>query len=447
MGTSFPLERLGDYCLKIGSGATPKGGKEVYIDEGEIALIRSQNVYNNQFVVDGLAYITSEAAQKLDSVTVEENDVLLNITGDSVARCCSVPSQVLPARVNQHVAIIRPKPGELHPLFIRYFLVSPNQQDRMLKLAGSGATRNALTKGMIEAFSVPKPSIEVQRSIVKILGDLDDKIDLLREMNGALEGIARAIFRAWFVDFEPVHAKAAGATSFRGMPQDLFDSLPVQFQQSKIGEIPNSWTTESLIEQADWINGAAYKDMHFSKEPDALPVVKIAELKKGIGAKTQFTNTDLGSRYRITTGELMFSWSGSPETSIDAFIWALGNGWLNQHIFAVRPNGKKNSGYLFALLKYLKPKLIEIAKNKQTTGLGHVTREDMARLQVCEPSEPLLTWFSAYAQGIYDRILSNLVEVEALTTLRDTLLPKLISGELEAPSSKSLGLKAIYDGG
>jgi type I restriction enzyme, R subunit len=172
METSFPLERLGNYCLKIGSGATPKGGKEVYVDEGEIALIRSQNVYNNQFALDGLAYITPEAAQKLDGVTVEEDDILLNITGDSVARCCSVPNHVLPARVNQRVAIIRPKPDEFVPRFIRYFLVSPNQQDRMLALARSGATRNALTKGMIEDFSVPKPNIEVQRSIAKILSDV-----------------------------------------------------------------------------------------------------------------------------------------------------------------------------------------------------------------------------------------------------------------------------------
>jgi type I restriction enzyme S subunit len=266
-------------------------------------------------------------------------------------------------------------------------------------------------------------------------------------LNRTLEDIVRAVFRAWFVDFEPVRGKAAGATSFRGMPQDLFDSLPVQFQQSEVGEIPKGWTTESLIEQADWINGAAYKNMHFSKELDALPVVKIAELKKGISTNTQSTNTDLGDKYRIATGDLMFSWSGSPETSIDAFVWALGNAWLNQHIFVVRSNGKKNLGYLFALLKHLKPKLIEIAKNKQTTGLGHVTREDMTRLQVCEPNEPLLTWFSAFAQAIYDRILSNLVEVETLSKLRDTLLPKLISGELEAPSLEALGLKAVSDGG
>lgn len=441
MNYSFENARLGDFCLKVGSGATPRGGKEVYLETGEFSLIRSQNILNNQFSTGGLAYITAEAADNLSGVSVEADDVLLNITGDSVARCCSAPRYVLPARVNQHVAIIRPDPAELLSTFVRYFLVSPSQQDHMLKLASSGATRNALTKGMIEDFSIPKPDIDTQRAIVKILGDIDGKIDLLREMNRTLEDIARAVFGAWFVDFEPVRAKASGATSFQGMPQKLFDTLPDNFEPSEVGDIPAGWSTEPLIDQADWINGAAYKNMHFSTVSDALPVVKIAELKKGIGANTKFSNTDLGDKYRIKTGELMFSWSGSPETSIDAFIWALGDAWLNQHIFVVRPNGKKKVGYLFALLKHLKPKFIAIAKDKQTTGLGHVTREDMKRMHVCEPSEEILDWFSDFGQNIYDRILSNLVEMDQLADLRDTLLPKLISGELKAPTLEALGLE------
>lgn len=442
MENNFPLERLGDHCQKIGSGATPRGGKEVYLDDGECVLIRSQNVYNNQFEMGGLAFISEEAANKLNGVTVKENDVLLNITGDSVARCCTVPCSVLPARVNQHVAIIRTRNEELDPLFTRYFLVSPNHQDHMLKLASSGATRNALTKVMIEDFQVPKPDINVQRAIAKILGDLDDKIELLREMNTTLEGIVRSLFRAWFVDFEPVRAKAAGATSFTGMPQGLFETLSDSFENSEIGEIPARWSTEILIQQANWINGAAYKNMHFSNAPDALPVIKIAELKKGVNPKTKFTNTDLGDKFRISTGELLFSWSGSPETSIDAFIWANGDAWLNQHVFAIKPNGQKSKGYLFALLKHLMPKFIAIAKNKQTTGLGHVTRKDMERMNICSPPASYLSWFSDFADNIYARILKNSEQIETLSRLRDTLLPKLISGEVEAPA-----LEVLTDGG
>src|SRR5271165_2310214 len=111
------------------------------------------------------------------------NDVLLNITGDSVARCCQVTKDILPARVNQHVAIIRPRPDELDARFLRYVLVSPSMQSHLLALASAGATRNALTKAMIESLEVPAPALPVQKAIAHILGTLDDKIELNRRMN------------------------------------------------------------------------------------------------------------------------------------------------------------------------------------------------------------------------------------------------------------------------
>src|SRR5438132_14320480 len=138
--------RLGDVCTKIGSGATPLGGASVYLDAGEVALIRSQNVYNDGFHHNGLTYITTEHAEELSNVEVRRGDVLLNITGDSVARCCQVDPAILPARVNQHVAIVRPDPDKLNPRFLRYSLVSPAMQQRLLSWAASGGTRNALTK-------------------------------------------------------------------------------------------------------------------------------------------------------------------------------------------------------------------------------------------------------------------------------------------------------------
>ena len=126
---SWKTVKLGDYCEKIGSGATPKGGAAVYIEMGT-ALIRSQNVYNLAFDYQGLTHITEDAAKKLNGVTVQERDVLLNITGDSVARVCMVPKNVLPARVNQHVAIIRTDENLL-PEYLLYYLASPHMQAYM----------------------------------------------------------------------------------------------------------------------------------------------------------------------------------------------------------------------------------------------------------------------------------------------------------------------------
>ncbi len=209
-GDGWVALHLGDVCTKIGSGATPRGGKEVYLKDGPCVLIRSQNVHNNQFHHDGLAFIDEQQANELNNVEVFADDVLLNITGDSVARACQVVPDVLPSRVNQHVAIIRPDPNKLSPHFLRYFLVCPEIQAMLLSWAGSGGTRNALTKGMIESFEVQAPmDVAEQRAIAHILGTLDDKIELNRRMNETLETMARALFKSWFVDFDPVRAKAA----------------------------------------------------------------------------------------------------------------------------------------------------------------------------------------------------------------------------------------------
>ena len=151
---------LGEITSKIGSGATPKGGKEAYKEEG-ITLIRSMNVHNGRFEYKDLAHISNEQAVKLDNVVVEKNDILLNITGASVARSCLVPSEILPARVNQHVCIIRCKECVI-PGFLNRILVDDNYQKLLWGIAGSGATREAITKQQVENLQVIIPPLKLQ---------------------------------------------------------------------------------------------------------------------------------------------------------------------------------------------------------------------------------------------------------------------------------------------
>jgi len=214
-------------------------------------LIRSQNVYNDGFHREGLAFISDEQADDLRNVEVLQEDVLLNITGDSVARVCQVDSEILPARVNQHVAIVRPDPAKLDAGFLRYYLVSPHVQAILLSWADSGSTRKALTKQMIESFEVSAPvDVSEQKAIAHILGTLDDKIELNRRMNETLEEMARALFKSWFVDFEPVRAKMEGrwhrGQSLPGMPAELYDLFPDRMVSSELGEIPEGWEVKVL---------------------------------------------------------------------------------------------------------------------------------------------------------------------------------------------------------
>ena len=150
---------------KIGSGATPKGGRESYGTEG-VSLIRSMNVYNNRFEYRDLAYITEKQAEKLPNVMIEEKDVLLNITGASVARCCIVPEKLIPARVNQHVAIIRCK-DRLLPEFLCNMFIEDNFQRKLWNIATSGgATREAITKQQLEDLVLIVPPMELQQKFV-----------------------------------------------------------------------------------------------------------------------------------------------------------------------------------------------------------------------------------------------------------------------------------------
>ena len=172
-------KKLDMLTSKIGSGATPKGGRKVYIDKG-CHLIRSMNVQYNEFKYDDLAHITDEAADQLKGVEIQENDVLFNITGASIARCCVVPADALPARVNQHVSILRLK-EEVLPRFLSYILNSPNHQKELLEIGEAGSTRQALTKADLESHVVCYPTIDKQTELLSILDSLKSKVDRLQE--------------------------------------------------------------------------------------------------------------------------------------------------------------------------------------------------------------------------------------------------------------------------
>ena len=137
---------------------------------------------------------------------------------------------------------------------------------------------------------------------------------------------------------------------------------------------------------ARWVNGIAFKDIQFT--PTGRPVIKIAEIKGGLSGQTKFTRQTFDDSVRVLSGDLLFSWSGQPETSIDAFWWRGPEGWLNQHVFRVTPEDGIDSVFFYYLLRYLKPNFVGIARNKQTTGLGHVTKRDLENLEVAYPKLP-----------------------------------------------------------
>jgi type I restriction enzyme S subunit len=157
--------------------------------------------------------------------------------------------------------------------------------------------------------------------------------------------------------------------------------------------------------------------------------------------QTEFTEDEFDSRYKVRTGAVLLSWSGSPETSIDTFVWAGADGCLNQHIFNVMFRSPKERSFVYSMLRHFKPTFVAIAKNTQTTGLGHVTDRDLKRLRTVMPSSRCLSAFNSVVDPVLQRAYECLCESQTLAALRDTLLPRLISGQLRVP-----GVAARNDG-
>jgi type I restriction enzyme S subunit len=296
----------------------------------------------------------------------------------------------------------------------------------------TGAVMPKLTQGNLNRIEVQCPPRAIQDEIVGVLGTLDDRIALLRETNATLEAITQALFKSWFVDFDPVRAKMEGRTP-EGMDEATSALFPDVLENSPIGDLPRGWGSCPVYELANYINGAAYKAFEPNAERRGRPIIKIAELKVGVTTQTAYSAVAMADKYLIDTGDILFSWSGNPDTSIDTFVWAHEPAWLNQHIFRVLPHSPQQRSFVLQLLRYLRPVFAELARNKQTTGLGHVTVADMKRLLVVQPTVEVVEQFAQVAAPLHARIFANERQALSLATLRDTLLPRLISGQLRLP--------------
>jgi type I restriction enzyme S subunit len=430
---SSEWRRLGDHCLKIGSGATPKGGKDAYLESGPFTLIRSQNIYNDGFKAAGLAFISADQAKKLDGVSVEAVDVLLNITGDSVARVCLAPPQYLPSRVNQHVAIIRPDPAAFDSRFLRYFLASPYQQDLMLGLAAAGATRNALTKGMIEDFKVPCPPIEEQKASADILAALDDRITLLRETNATLEAIAQAIFKSWFVDFDPVRAKQEGRTP-EGMDEATAALFPDSFEESELGLVSRGWRVGAVEDLCSVITNGGTPSRSNKKfwEGGTIPWFKTGDFSDGflLSPVERITDDALkGSSAKLLPADsILMAIYAAPTVGRLGVLTEPAT--FNQACTGMVAKGEVGTWFLYWTLYSARDWF-----NNRANGAAqqNISKAIVASCKVIIPAGNVLMAFNQVAGALHNRIRANSQQAETLATLRDTLLPRLISGQLRLP--------------
>ena len=378
------LKRMKDICVKIGSGATPRGGKEAYSDAG-VSLIRSQNVLDFSFSFNGLAHINDEQAKKLSNVIVKKDDVLLNITGDSVARACIVEETVLPARVNQHVAIIRANPEIVISSYLLCYLQT--RKSYLLQLASGGATRNALTKKMLEELEIEIPTIEEQKKIVSIVDDLQRKIKKNNEINDNLADLLQTVYQERFGDTSLI--------ANQGILSDICYYSRDRVVVSKLNA-STYFSTENMLPEKAGANEAA-----------SLPnTLQTTACHKG---------DTLISNIRPYFKKIVYCEDGCG---------------CSTDVLCFTPVQPKYAAYLFSTLYADKFFAFMVAGSKGTK-MPRGDKQQIMTYPVALPSDEELDEFNSLALPILAQLHSNKAESKRLSATRDALLPKLMSGEID----------------
>ena len=400
---------------KIGSGSTPRGGNSVYSDSG-ISFIRSQNVLDMDFSTENLAFINDSQAEKLNNVIVEKNDILLNITGDSIARCTVVPEEILPARVNQHVSIIRCKNTE-ESKYVMYYL--QYMKKYLLQISKVGGTRNALTKEAIGKLPI-KISDDCNK-ISKILDNIDQKIQTNNQINQELEAMAKILYEYWFVQFD--------FPDQNGKPYKSSGGKMVYHPELK-REIPEGWGVEKLGELAQFKNGINYEKTSSGSEK-----VKIINVRN-ISSSTIFINqTDLdeiflendkSTNFIVNEGMILITRSGIPgATRLVSELEA--KTVYSGFIIASEVNDLIYKNLIFYYLKNVE----EVLKNQSAgTIMKNISQSVLTDMAVSLPPQNVLLKFNSIIDDLLEQMKNVQRQNQELTQLRDWLLPMLMNGQV-----------------
>ncbi len=319
--------------------------------------------------------------------------------------------------VNNHAHIVRGN-ERARTRFLEYAVLAADLTPYL-----TGAVMPKLTQGNLNKIQISCPPLSEQDAVIGVLGALDDRIDLLRQTNATLESIAQALFKSWFIDFDPVRAKAEGREP-EGMDEATAGLFPAEFEESALGLIPKGWTVRSLDSFATYLNGLALQKYPAESEDEYLPVIKIAQLRVGHSNGSDRASARLKPEYVVRDGDVLFSWSGSLEVE----FWCGGEGALNQHLFKVTSSEVPKWFYYLATKHFL-PGFRETAAHKATT-MGHIQRGHLTASRLALPPAPVMRALSPVMGPLLERRINGALQARELAAVRDSLLPRLISGRL-----------------
>lgn len=380
--------RLGELAERITKGTTPAGATDGFVKSG-INYIKSESIgHDGRIDLSKFAFISSETHERLKRSQLQDQDILFSMAGVFLGKSALVTSDLLPANTNQALAIIRIDQGQALPSYVQYYLRQPSVVDFVNSMSAQSAQPN-LNFQEIASIEIALPEMEEQGAIVSVLQSLDSKIDLLASQNSTLEAMAETLFRQWFLE-----APDAG------------------------------WEERPLSLIATFLNGLACQKYPPANDVDKLPVLKIRELSSGITETSDWASNQVKPEFIVEAGDVIFAWSAS----LMVKVWDGERCVLNQHLFKVTSDEFPKWFYLRWCKHHLN-EFIAISASHATT-MGHIKRGDLDAAVVLVPTPDELQAMTKQMAPLLDKQIEIARQRRTLESLRDTLLPKLTSGEV-----------------
>jgi len=421
----WPVKRLGNICDAGGGGVQtgPFGSqlhKSDYVDEG-IPSIMPVNIADNRIVRDGIACITEEDAERLSKYRVQKGDIVYSRRGD-VKRRSLVREAEEGWLCGTGCLRVRFGEGVVDHTFASYYLAHSDVQEWVARHA-VGATMPNLNTSILSSLPFVLPPLETQKAIAHILGTLDDKIELNRRMNETLEAMAQALFKSWFVDFDPVKAKMEGRQP-GGMDAETAALFPDKLVESELGLIPEGWEVGCLKDVATNIRETVKpKDLH-----DTVPYIGLEHMPKKSIALSQWEYADkvTSNKSRFKSGDFLF---GKLRPYFHKVGIAAIDGICSTDILVVRP---KDENYYSFIISYISSEEFIDYTDRLSNGakMPRTNWKDMGKYPIPLPSAEIARCFLNVVKPLYEKIARNIYQTKELSAARDALLPKLISGEI-----------------
>jgi type I restriction enzyme, S subunit len=419
-------------CLTVGDIATLTRGKTykgMLVGKPGVALLGLGSIVpGGGFKASGYKTYGGDCPEDL---TLYPGDIYVSLKGatkdgEMIGSVARVPPEVLKGRLTQDTVCLRFKrPDPEFRDFVYWVLRTPQYRQYCANRA-TGSAVVGMSRDDFLSFTLPSMS-DGNLVATRIFESIEAKIELNRKTNETLEAMAKVIFKSWFVDFDPVRAKAEDRPT--GLPAEISDLFPDSFEDSELGEIPSGWKVDSIYSVASVTYGAPFSSSLFNGEGNGTPVARIRDLP---GESPGVFTTEVHPKgILISSGDIVVGMDGE----FRAYLWGGEECWMNQRVCKFIP-GKK--GRTCFLRESIRKPLMDVEMSETATTVIHIGKGDIDGFRVVVPTQEILDVFSAATTPLYEEVVANKQQTRVLANIRDALLPKLISGEIRIPDAEKM---------